>query len=107
MIKEYYKECRNGDILEWREGFVAYSRIRASIFNIEHIWVHPTFRSEAYEPEFIKKALEKAKEIGCRYATFEVSLGQPKVFAQHRLLVELGFYPLASGKEKLIYERRV
>lgn len=106
-MDEYYRECRKGEIIKERYGFVAVSRMRSSTQVVEHMWVHPDWRHEDCESKLIQRSYQNAQENGCRYLKILVPLDGSLVFAKHRMLVGLGFYPMQTALGHLEYERRI
>lgn len=105
-VREYYKKCRQGEILTNEYGFVAVNRFRPSVQVIEHLYV----TSEDLEQGFgqlIKHAHDSALEQGCRYLRYVILLSEPGIHKTHRRLVDLGFYPIQSNPNVVEYERRV
>lgn len=104
-IDKYYEECRNGKLIRTEEGFIAVSQLKSSTLTVEHIWVKPECRQNNWETKLLKLAETDAKKRSLRYLEVCINLHTKLLMTQHRFLVDLGFRPVETRHDELVYEK--
>jgi GNAT superfamily N-acetyltransferase len=90
LIKAYWKELNNTEVLEHEHGFLSY-RVLGKEFYIVDIYVKPEKRRENVSLELAEKAKEIAISLGCSKLVGSVALDNNDPSTSMFLLLKYGY----------------
>lgn len=106
MLKEYFKEIQNLDIIENEYGFILY-RITDDNLHIQHIYVKPRARTMKIATMLADELVEKAKSEGCITMTGDIEPTNQNATDSMKFILSYGLSVLEANDNEVIFYKHI
>lgn len=106
MLKEYFKEIQNLDILENEYGFALY-RIIDDNLHIQHMFVKPQARAMKIATMLATELEAKAKSARCSTMTCDIEPTNKNATESIRVILSYGFRVLEASDNEVIFYKQI
>lgn len=106
MIREYFKEIQNLDILENEYGFILY-RIADNNLHIQHMYVKPKARAMKVATMLADELVAKAKAEGCTTMTGDIEPTNQNATDSMRFILSYGLKVLEASENEIIFYKHL
>ena len=106
MLKEYFKEIQNLDIIENEYGFILY-RITDENLHIQHMYVKPKARAMKVATILADELVAKAKAEGCTTMTGDIEPTNQNATDSMKFILSYGLKVLEASENEIIFYKHI
>jgi GNAT superfamily N-acetyltransferase len=106
MIKEYFKEIQNLDIIENEHGFILY-RIEDANLHIQHMYIKPESRAMKIATALADDLVAKAKDEGCLTMTGDIEPTNNNATQSMKFILSYGLKVLEASENEIIFYKHI